>query len=562
MQVRLFVILLVMLGVRPAGAQLSPEQLQPVKPMQLPMNTAPGPGTWLFGQPYGNTTGAYRFGDQWYRAGQGLHFGLDFSMPCGTPLVALADGTVQFVDDKSFGSDPHNLIIRHDALGLTSLYGHLLQRPPLTEGQFIQKGQQIALSGDPDGTCTGRPHLHLEIRSLDYSQAYNPVDYIDANWHSLALIGSYGLPLFQQNLQNPRQWVSITDQPNVRFWGQILNQYTNTYPEPGRPTETLQLDRQTPGLGTPYTIRAATTDGCCANAIWHPTDPRMLYLMDGAPGSIASLFTLNLLTGERNATLPAPVPHLSPNGAYEIESFINGFSKVRRLSDGTEYTVDTGGTLPRLNPSNTRLLWTVSANVIVPGQQRPDAAVYMSDIDGSNPREIFSQSGASARWLTDDRVLISVRGNERQTTLYVYMVEAERAISLGTWQEMRDLRVAPGGQRISFYLSWQDNPANNGVYVMNIAQPINAQAQRMPWFGSWRWRDATSLYYVPYDPDTSQHTLRVYDLTTGDDTPLLSDNTPPFTIADGHWDVSADGARIAFQNAADNRNLYVLEPAN
>src|SRR6478735_2651418 len=89
------------------------------KPMILPFQDPPNAGTWLLGQAYGNTTGAYNFGDEWYSAGQGLHFGLDFSAACGTPLVATAAGVVAQVDNLGFGSAPHNLILRHEELGLT-----------------------------------------------------------------------------------------------------------------------------------------------------------------------------------------------------------------------------------------------------------------------------------------------------------------------------------------------------------------------------------------------------------------------------------------------------------
>src|SRR5690606_24729918 len=112
----------------------------PERPLILPFQEPAGIDTWLLGQAYGNTTGAYRFGDQWYSAGQGLHFGLDFSAPCGSPLVAVADGTVAFVDNLNFGSAPHNVILRHEVLGLTSLYGHLQSRSTLVEGTTISQG--------------------------------------------------------------------------------------------------------------------------------------------------------------------------------------------------------------------------------------------------------------------------------------------------------------------------------------------------------------------------------------------------------------------------------------
>src|SRR5690349_8887575 len=92
-------------------------------PFRLPFNTPPGPDTWYLGQPYGNTTGAYRQRATTYRNGQGIHFGIDLSTACGTPVVAIGDGIVLQVDGPH-GSPPHNVVIEHPN-GYSSLYGHL-----------------------------------------------------------------------------------------------------------------------------------------------------------------------------------------------------------------------------------------------------------------------------------------------------------------------------------------------------------------------------------------------------------------------------------------------------
>src|SRR5260221_3122857 len=89
------------------------------RPFSLPFSTPPSPSTWLLGQQYGNTLGAYNFGPYWYGGGQGLHFGVDFAAPCGTDVVAIADGTVEYIDNFEFGLLPHNLVIVHSDLGYT-----------------------------------------------------------------------------------------------------------------------------------------------------------------------------------------------------------------------------------------------------------------------------------------------------------------------------------------------------------------------------------------------------------------------------------------------------------
>lgn len=136
----------------------------------LPFAEPPGPDTWLLGQVYGNTTGAFAQRRTWYRAGQGIHFGIDFSARCGTPVVAIGDGVVLKVDAREHGSAPHNLLIAHPN-GYVSLYGHLLERPMLRVGQRVRRGEVIGLTGDPDLTLylaptstPGDPRPHAKPR--------------------------------------------------------------------------------------------------------------------------------------------------------------------------------------------------------------------------------------------------------------------------------------------------------------------------------------------------------------------------------------------------------------
>ena len=197
-------------------------------PFILPIAGPPGPDTWLFLQPYGNTTFAYRFRNTVYWAGQGLHFGVDFAAPCGTPVLAIGDGVVHSIDSWH-GAGPHNLMINHPN-GYASFYGHLLIRSHLKVGQEVSAGEVVALVGDPDLTCSSRPHLHLEIRDApDHRIAYNPLTLIDVDWERIALVG--GEPhYFERDMDDPRRWQDLLDQPEVRFGYPLLNDYDQPWP--------------------------------------------------------------------------------------------------------------------------------------------------------------------------------------------------------------------------------------------------------------------------------------------------------------------------------------------
>jgi murein DD-endopeptidase MepM/ murein hydrolase activator NlpD len=199
------------------------------RPFSFPFAGPPGPSTWLFGQSYGNTTFAFRsrFGD--YRMGQGIHFGIDISAKCKTPVLAIYDGVVAVNDDVwYYGSGPHNIIINHPN-GYASMYGHLFERSRLPVGTQVKRGQQVGLSGDPDETCYSRPHLHLEIRDLSHKRAYNPLNLIDVDWDAIALYNATGRS-FQRNLDDPRQWQNPFDQPDTTFGGPVLNNFPKPWP--------------------------------------------------------------------------------------------------------------------------------------------------------------------------------------------------------------------------------------------------------------------------------------------------------------------------------------------
>lgn len=100
------------------------------------------------------------------------HNGTDFAMPIGTPIVAPADGVVTRVD---YGPYNGRFIVLSHGQGYSTVYLHL-QRALVQQGQRVERGQRIALSGNT-GRTTG-PHLHYELhvngRPVDAMRAELP----------------------------------------------------------------------------------------------------------------------------------------------------------------------------------------------------------------------------------------------------------------------------------------------------------------------------------------------------------------------------------------------------
>jgi hypothetical protein len=200
------------------------------RPYRLPFAAAPGASSWYVTHWYGVTTGGYRGRNSTYSQGQGIHFGIDFAAPCGTPVVAVAPGKVIAVDG-GYGSPPHNVVIQLFD-GNQAMYGHLVERSRHVQvGQSVEAGDVVGNTGDSIApyNCTRNPHLHLEIRKQGRAVATNPVPFFDANWDDLTL-GVYPGPRFERNLDEPKRNQFIDEQPDIWFGGPIISNFGRPWP--------------------------------------------------------------------------------------------------------------------------------------------------------------------------------------------------------------------------------------------------------------------------------------------------------------------------------------------
>ncbi|MDT0483330.1 MULTISPECIES: M23 family metallopeptidase [Streptomyces] len=115
-------------------------------------------------------TGYRVAGSMW---SSGYHTGVDFVVPTGTSLKAVAAGTVV---SAGWGGAYGNQVVIKLNDGYYAQYAHLSQLS-VSAGQAVTEGQQIGLSG-ATGNVTG-PHLHFEIRTTpDYGSDVDPVAYL------------------------------------------------------------------------------------------------------------------------------------------------------------------------------------------------------------------------------------------------------------------------------------------------------------------------------------------------------------------------------------------------
>lgn len=103
--------------------------------------------------------------------GSDFHPGIDIANDMGTPIVATADGTVDYAGWNAGGYG--NMVDIVHGGGIMTRYAHASQ-VVVVAGQYVRRGQLIAYMGST-GFSTG-PHVHYEVRIN--GQPVNPITYL------------------------------------------------------------------------------------------------------------------------------------------------------------------------------------------------------------------------------------------------------------------------------------------------------------------------------------------------------------------------------------------------
>ncbi|MFD8643361.1 transglycosylase family protein [Streptomyces zaomyceticus] len=116
-----------------------------------------------------------RYGKPGSSWSSGYHTGVDFPVPTGTSVKAVAGGRI--VSAGWGGAYGYQIVLRHDD-GRYSQYAHL-SALSVREGQRVTAGQRIGRSGST-GNSSG-PHLHFEVRTgPGYGSDIDPLAYLRA----------------------------------------------------------------------------------------------------------------------------------------------------------------------------------------------------------------------------------------------------------------------------------------------------------------------------------------------------------------------------------------------
>jgi Tol biopolymer transport system component len=132
---------------------------------------------------------------------------------------------------------------------------------------------------------------------------------------------------------------------------------------------------------------------------------------------------------------------------------------------------------------------------------------------------------------------------------------------------LRSPLLSPSGAWVAFYTTFDENSAQNGLWLTRTAPAPGEKPQMLPreLFGSYQWRGCPAgcspeqerLIIVPFRPDAEHHQFLELDPVTLAVRPLSDPQVTPVKIANGDWRVSPDGRYVAFVESRD-RNIWIL----
>lgn len=119
---------------------------------------------------WGRLSSGFGWREHPIEGGSKFHQGVDIAVDTGTPVLAFADGVVDYIGESDIYGQ--YLQLRHED-GVTSFYAHC-SKLLVAQGNPVEAGQTVALSG-ATGHVTG-PHLHFELKKDGVR--LNPVYYL------------------------------------------------------------------------------------------------------------------------------------------------------------------------------------------------------------------------------------------------------------------------------------------------------------------------------------------------------------------------------------------------
>lgn len=331
-------------------------------------------------------------------------------------------------------------------------------------------------------------------------------------------------------------------------------------PTPRPPTPTPTSSPTPPATPLP-SVRQITQGDCCTSPFWSSDSSEVRFIDQPALDQPLGIWGVNV--NQFGAT-----PHFVTAllGTYSLDGQLlaypdrkKGVAVVERLEDGQRWEFNTGANGLFFTPNSQEVLWMQTSSDTP--WESGENIIWLADVDGSNARQVATlQQAEPMDWLADDELLVVSQKNDAPDRMLLFRLSLQDGAQTPLTEvfRMQDLLLSPDKHYL-VYSSFNPNIDENGIWLVDLENPPQS-AQKLPFFGTYRWRDNQHLVFVPFEPMATQHTFYEYDIITGQARLLFYGNTQ-LLIANNDWQVSPDGSKIALVAASGVQlnGIWILE---
>ena len=332
---------------------------------------------------------------------------------------------------------------------------------------------------------------------------------------------------------------------------------TATNTPPPTPTNTPTV---TP---TPQPIlRQLTSNGCCTQPSFSPEGDQVLFIDKPSQNAPVGIYGVTIASPENEPQLISEMIGFRSDDRSIVATTDGTLIQLTREESGESWTLDTGGNWPNFSPDGQSIAWVASDREGPFDRRRSD--IWLADVSGENRQLLFPTYGARGiDWLPDSQRMLVIGRDaplDEERILFVYDVRNGQRTNLFSHQQIRGGQVSPGGRWVAIFLTFADDPSENGLWLVEIATGQRTKVE-LPTFGSYRWRDDSSLLFIPFRESQSESMqLWQIDIESGSIGPITDPATVPFSISNGDWEVGPDGRQIVFVSSFDQNIWHIQLP--
>lgn len=297
------------------------------------------------------------------------------------------------------------------------------------------------------------------------------------------------------------------------------------------------------------TLQTMTETPCCGLFDW--IDNERLLVFDDMPERGQGAWVVHVEGGERELIASGfGIP--SRSGTIAFPEPDEGQLVTRNAAGEEQGRVANGGRIAWPSPDGSRVAWFENLPIRTPSSSvNRSVELYVAEVDSGERRRVLSLQAAEVHWLPDNRHLIVPARNLDFEQAGLWIVDTETVNYEVLYEELfiQAVRLSPDGARVAFMRTFNDDPAANGLWTMDLEHRDLTPVGRS---GPYRWSaDSTHLWLLEMtETGAGGDRLIKYDLHNGE---VVSEQQLDGQVLNDSWEISPDGSYVAYWRVSDGQ---------